>query len=89
MKTEITMPNKELLLQDKKERSKIENAFKVNKKESVLYTIGDGLYFLHKFKAIADKHASENRGTLFSVTKEDLKQPIKEVKAKEIKTEKE
>jgi hypothetical protein len=86
MKTEVTMPNKELVLQDVEQRTKIESIFNFHKVESVVFTIGDGHYFLQKYTNIAEKHAKENRGTLFAITKEDMKEPIKELpKAKESK----
>ena len=87
MKTEILNPNKEILLTNLVERAKIEAIFKVNPTENILFTIGDGLYFLSKYNnkalicgMIAENHAKNNNGTLFAVTKEDMKEPIKEIK---------
>ena len=86
MKTEIHSPNKELLLSNVAERTKIESIFVAHPFENLLFTIGDGLYFLPKYnnKAlicgnIAESHAKLNNGTLFSVSKEDMKEPIKPV----------
>lgn len=87
MKTEILNPNKETLLSNVLERAKIENIFSLHPKENLLFTIGDGLYFLSKYNDknavcghIAQNHAKLNSGTLFEVTRQDLKEPIREVK---------
>lgn len=95
MKTEILNPNKETLLSNMAERAKIENIFNLHPKESVLFTIGDGLYFLSKYNDknaacghIALSHAKLNSGTLFEVTRQDLTEPIKEVKGEKPKQEK-
>jgi hypothetical protein len=86
MKTEITLPNKELVLNDPEQCAKIESIFAFHKTESVIFTIGDKEYFLQKYMDIAEKHAKQNIGTLFAITKEDLKQPAPELpKPKESK----